>query len=493
MKSCSRICPSLVAVFVSALALGLGGPREAAAAQSPPVVTTAAGSVAGLPAQGVPDVSLYRGIPFAAPPTGAWRWREPQPPARWAGVREPLATVPACVQPVAGSRLPWTSEYMHQGAVSENCLFLNVWAPKRTAGSPLPVLVYVYGGGFSEGSIAVSIYDGAALAHQGAVIVEMNYRVGVLGFLAHPDLTRESAHHASGNYGLLDQVSALRWVKDNIAAFGGDPRRVTVFGQSAGAMSVYLLTASPLAKGLFQRAIVQSGPGALAAFGVSSVRAMTQGREELERTGEKFSAAYGARSIAELRAVDAQRLLSPPAGYGSPLRFGPDVDGWFLPEDAETIYSKHQQNDVPMIIGTMADEGSAFPGYSATRATKLRELSIAGVDQVLAQRATAGSGVAYAYYFEQAIPWPEHPEFGAFHSGELPYVFDNLRLLNRPWTQADRKLATVASAYWINFATTGNPNGKGTPKWLPYQPGSRTFMVFGKKIAARPLKHSGPD
>ncbi|MGC1459152.1 MAG: carboxylesterase family protein [Steroidobacteraceae bacterium] len=488
MQSYSRIYPGLLALLVSALAWGLGGTPEAAAAQSPPVVTTAAGSIAGLPAQGVPDVALYRGIPFAAPPTGALRWREPQPPAQWAGVREPLAAVPACVQPVAGSHLPWTSEYMHQGAVSEDCLFLNVWAPKGNAGAPLPVLVYIYGGGFNEGSIAVSIYDGAALAHQGAVIVEMNYRVGVLGFLAHPDLTRESAHHASGNYGLLDQVAALHWVKDNIAAFGGDPKRVTVFGQSAGAMSVYLLTASPLAKGLFRSAIVQSGPGALAAFGVSSVKAMTQSREDLEKIGEKFSAAYGARSIAELRAVDALRLLSPPEGHGPPLRFGPDVDGWLLPEDAETIYAKHQQNDVPMIIGTTADEGSAFAGYSATRAIELRKLSIAGIDQVLGQRAAAGSGVAYAYYFKQAIPWPEHPEFGAFHSGELPYVFDNLRLLNRPWTQADRRLATVASAYWINFATTGNPNGKGTPKWMPYQPGSQTFMVFGKKIAERPLR-----
>lgn len=471
---------------------------EALGAATAPVVKTSSGDVAGVSADRLPDVSVYRGIPFAAPPTGALRWREPQPPARWAGVRAPLPTVPACVQPVPGSRLPWTAEYMHQGAVSEDCLLLNVWTPTRPTGARLPVLVYIYGGGFNEGSISVQIYDGAALAHQGAVIVEASYRVGVLGFLAHPDLTRESPHHASGNYGLLDQVAALRWVKENIAAFGGDPGRVTVFGQSAGATSVYLLTASPLAKGLFQRAIVQSGPGALAPVGVSSVKTLTRSRENREKSGEQFAAAFGAKSIAELRAIEAQRLLSPPAAaQGSPpVRFGPDVDGWFLPTDAATIYAQHQQSDVPMIIGTMADEASASPGYTPTRAAQAREQSIAGIDQVLAQRAAAGSGVAYAYYFERAIPWPDHPRFGAFHSGELPYVFDNLRLLNRPWTDADRKLASVVSSYWINFAATGDPNGNGgtseashLPKWTPYRPGSRSFMVFDAESAERALTH----
>jgi para-nitrobenzyl esterase len=486
MQPCSGIHGFLVTLLAAASAFGVGGAR--AAAEPSPIVKTEAGRIAGLRPEGFPDVSFYRGIPFAAPPIAGLRWREPRPPAHWTGVRKPLAAVPACMQQVPGSRLPWTAEYMHQGMVSEDCLFLNVWTPQKTSGSPLPVLVYVYGGGFNEGSIAVPIYDGAALAHKGAVIVEMNYRVGVLGFLAHPDLTRESAHHASGNYGLLDQVAALGWVKNNIAAFGGDPERVTVFGQSAGAMSVYLLTASPLARGLFERAIVQSGPGGLAALGVSSVTAMTQSRREAEKSGAKFAAAYGVNSIAQLRGLDARRLLAPPATAGAPPRFGPDVDGWFLPEDAGTIYTKHQQNNVPMIIGTMADEASAFPGYDAARATAARQKSIAGIDQVLAERSAAGGGVAYAYFFERAIPWPEHPDFGAFHSGELPYVFDNLRLLHRPWTQADRTLANVASSYWINFATSGDPNGKGTPKWSPYKPGSRIFMVLGETSAERPLK-----
>jgi para-nitrobenzyl esterase len=447
------------------------------------------GEIAGV-AQG--EVISFQGIPFAAAPTGSLRWREPQPPAHWAGVREPLAAVPACVQPVMRKHLPWTAEYLHRGTVSEDCLFLNVWKPNVATRVPIPVLVYIYGGGFNQGSISVPLYDGAALARKGIIVVTVSYRVGVLGFMAHPELTRESPNHSSGNYGLLDQVAALRWVHDNIRAFDGDPGRVTVFGQSAGAVSVYLMTASPLTKGLFQRAIVQSGPGALAAFGESSLKAMTLSRAAAEQTGERFAASLGVKSIAQLRAVDAQRLLAATAAWqpgAGRFHFGPDVDGWFLTADAETVYAQHQQYDVPLIIGMMADEGSAFPGYTGAHVTEVREKSIAGVDQVLAQRAAAGGGVAYAYYFERAIPWPEHPQFKAFHSGELPYVFDNQRLLKRPWTDADRELASVVSSYWVNFASLGDPNGNqsGLPQWLPYKPGSRTFMVLGETVGEKNL------
>jgi para-nitrobenzyl esterase len=392
------------------------------------------------------------------------------------------------MQAVDGSRLPWTAEFMHQGTVSEDCLFLNIWTPPRPLAAPLPVLVYIHGGAFREGSIAAQIYDGAALAHRGAVVVETNYRLGVLGFMAHPQLTSESPHHASGNYGLLDQVAALRWVHDNIAAFGGDPTRVTVFGQSAGAMSVYLLTASPLARGLFQRAIVQSGPGALAAAGVPSIAEMTHGREEREQEGLRLAAIFRMRSIAQLRALPAQRLVSPRVDkHARPIHFGPAIDGWFLPADAEVIYARHQQNDVAMIIGMMADEGSAAEGYNAVQAARVREAGVAGIDLVLTQRTAAGSQVAYAYQFNRAVPWPEHPEFGAFHSGDLPYVFDNLRLLDRPWTAVDQALANVAASYWINFAATGDPNGPGLPRWNPYQPGSRSFMVLDDNSGERTL------
>jgi para-nitrobenzyl esterase len=486
MQSSMRL-PILFSLLL-ALPFDLAATGDALAADNSPIVKTTGGSVKGAQAEGFPEVTVYRGIPFAAAPTGALRWREPQPMVPWKGIREPLAAVPACIQAVDRNHLPWTPEYMHQGDMSEDCLLLNIWAPRKAAGARLPVLVYVYGGGFTSGSIAVQIYDGAALASKGVVIVEANYRVGALGFLAHPDLTRESPHHSSGNYGLLDQVAGLRWVKENIAGFGGDPGRVTVFGQSAGAISVYLLTASPLAKGLFQRAIVQSGPGALAAFGWPTVKSLTASREDMEKSGEQFATAFGAKSIAQLRGLDAHRLLSAPAQQGAPpLRFGPDVDGWFLPSDAGTIYAQHRQNDVPIIIGAMKDEASAFGGYTPARAAEVGEASIAGLDQVLTQR--AGASVAYAYFFEHAIPWPEHPEYGAFHSGELPYVFDNLRLLNRPWTDADRKLATEVSSYWLNFAATGDPNGPGLPKWAPYRSGSRSFLVFGDATGERVLEH----
>jgi para-nitrobenzyl esterase len=486
-SSCHAILLLVVSTLLCALAPGVNHAQGTSASDAP-VVTIRSGRVEGLSADGAPDVTLYRGIPFAAAPVGKLRWREPLPPAPWEGDRKPLVTVPGCMQAVDGSRLPWTAEFMHQGAVGEDCLFLNVWAPARASDAPLPVLVYIHGGAFREGSIAAQIFDGAALAHRGAVLVEANYRLGVLGFMAHPQLTRESTHHSSGNYGLLDQVAALRWVKDNIAAFGGDPTRVTVFGQSAGAMSVYLLTASPLARGLFQRAIVQSGPGALAAAGVPSIAEMTHSREEREKEGLRLAAIFRMRSIAQLRTLDAQRLLSPPVRKRArPIHFGPAIDGWFLPADAEAIYARHQQNDVAMIIGMMADEGSAADGYGAVQAARVREAGIAGIDQVLAQRTASGTGVAYAYLFNRAVPWPEHPEFGAFHSADLPYVFDNLRLLDRPWTAVDRALAEAAASYWINFAASGDPNGPGLPGWKPYQPGSRSFMVFDDEIGERAL------
>jgi para-nitrobenzyl esterase len=451
-----------------------------AVAPEAPHVSTDAGVLQGMNVGSAGDVVVYRGIPFAQAPVGALRWRPPQAPRAWHGVRDASQFSVGCMQSVAGSRLPWTEEFMHHGPVGEDCLYLNVWAPAHARRAQLPVLVFIYGGGFSEGSTAVPLYDGAALARKHAVIVTLNYRVGALGFLAHPALTAESPHHASGNYGLMDQVAALRWVRKNIAAFGGDPLRVTLFGQSAGAMSVYLLTASAQAKGLFERAIVQSGPGALAAFGVATAGAMTQSEAQAEKAGLAFAQRLGAASLEALRAVDAERLTAP--GGEPSVRFGPVVDGWFLTADVDTVYEQHRAIDVPLVIGMMADEGSFFPGYDAARAKQLRELGSQGLDKLLAARAAVSRAPAYAYYFAHAIPWPEHPEFGAFHSGELPYVFDNLALLPRPWSAADRALADTVSSYWISFAASGDPNGNGRPQWTAYVPGSQRVMVFGEQI-----------
>jgi para-nitrobenzyl esterase len=427
-----------------------------------------------------------------------------------------------CIQNVVRSRPPWTEEFMHQGSVSEDCLYLNVWTAAERGAATRPVLVFLHGGGFTEGSGSVAVYDGTQLAKKGLVVVTINYRVGVLGFLAHPELTAESGHHASGNYGLLDQVAALRWVRQNIGAFGGDPNNVTVAGQSAGAISVYLLTASPLATGLFHRAIVESGPGGLASFGLSSLRSLAGPFAAAESSGAEFARARGASSLRELRAMSAADLTSAPAAGSPPPRFGPVVDGYLLPDDVGTIYAAGKQNDVPLLAGFNADEASAFPGYGKMTAegfrqmarerygesadaflalypaatdeaagdaqkTYLRDLAAVGLERLAAERArTSGTGI-YLYYFERGIPWPARPEFGAFHTAEVPYVFNNLKLLDRPWEAMDWRLADAVSSYWVNFATRGDPNGAGLPIWPAYRDAPRAMTVLGERIGPREI------
>lgn len=408
---------------------------------------------------------------------------------------------------------------MVQNAVSEDCLYLNVWTAAQDTGERRPVLVYIHGGGFSEGSGAVAVYDGESLAAKGLVVVTINYRLGVFGFLAHPELTAESSHNASGNYGLLDQIAALQWIRANVAAFGGDPERVAIAGQSAGAISVYLLTASPLAKGLFHRAIVQSGPGGLASFGLVSARTLARALPEAEQAGVQFAAAKGASSLQDLRARSADELMAP-SGEGPPVRFGTVIDGWFLPDDVEAIYAAGQQNDTPMLNGMNADEASAFPGYGTMTAdafrqqaqgrygdeadaflrlypagadeeagssqkASTRDLGLVALRRLAAQRGQTAQTPLYLYYFDRAIPWPEHPEFGAFHTGEVPYVFDTLHLLDRPWEATDRALAETVSTYWVNFAAAGDPNGAGVPAWPAYDAASQQIMRLGDPVEAR--------
>jgi para-nitrobenzyl esterase len=459
------------------------------------VVATGYGRIRGAPSDAGGDVTVYRGIPYALPPTGALRWREPRSPIRWSGIRAASAAPPGCMQTMAPLGLPWTDEFRYHGAVSEDCLYLNLWTPAHSAADRLPVLVFIHGGGFTEGSVSVPIYDGAALARKKLIVVTINYRLGAFGFLAHPALTRESAHHASGNYGLMDQVAALRWVHANIAAFGGDPNRVTIAGQSAGAMSAYLLTVSPSAKGLFQGAIVESGPGALAAFGIASGKAVTTTLEEAQKQGANFANRLGATTALELRRLPAERLLTRlkengdvvAAADGQPVHFGPVVDGWFLPVDSDTAYAAGRQNDVPLLIGMMGDEPSAFPGYDAAKARTTRVQGLRGLDELLAARAATSTHAAYVYYFEHGIPWPEHPQFAAFHSGELPYVFDNLAVLHRPWSAADRRLAVSVSSYWAAFAAKGAPSRESLAPWSAYRPGSFEFMVFGEHPELRTM------
>jgi len=333
---------AILAVVAASLALSIRDTKP---------VKTASGLISGVEGRN-PAVTVFKGIPFAAPPIGPLRWRAPTPSASWPGVRKADAFSPSCVQTIVTEKKPWTYEFMAHGEVSEDCLYLNVWTPAAAAGARRPVFVYIYGGANVEGSGSIPAYDGEGLAAKGLVVVTFNYRVGVLGFLAHPDLGKEAAYHSSGNYGLLDQIAAVRWVHDNIAAFGGDPTRVTIAGQSAGAGAVHSLTASPLAKGLFHRAIADSGSG------IGGTRTMA----DQEADGVRFADAKKATSIADLRAMPWQDVVVPVQG----VRFGPLPDGHALPAPVRQVFASGKQNDVPTLTGIRRDPRSS-PGHARWR------------------------------------------------------------------------------------------------------------------------------
>jgi para-nitrobenzyl esterase len=468
------------------------------------VVKTDAGSLSSVSAGGV---SAYLGIPFAAPPVGGLRWRPPQPARPWEGVRKADKFGTSCMQNQAGSRLPWTEEFMTQGPVGEDCLFLNVWTAANTPNARMPVMFWIYGGGFNEGSSAVAVYDGAQLARKGVIVVSANYRVGPLGFLAHPELTKESDHGSSGNYGLLDQIAALQWVHRNIAAFGGDPTQVTIFGQSAGAISVANLMRAPLAKGLFARAIAQSGPGLLGRNVLGGGATLP----DREAAGAKFVESRGAKSLADMRALPAEAFFASAGGGrgGVTVPNSPFNDGWVLT-------ATPTPDQVPLMVGFTADDlgvaGAASKPSAAAYASEAQRLygeqgpaflklypATSDADVPVVQK-SAGRDRArvsldlwaadqhkiskriYTYYFDRPIPWPAHPEFGAFHTGEVPYVFKTLDKLERPWEPIDGSLAERVSSYWANFARKADPNGAGLPRWAAYVPGSHTTMQLGTKV-----------
>lgn len=449
-------------------------------------------------------IRVFKGIPYAAPPVGDLRWKPPQPAKSWAGVRKAGKFSDSCMQALTRSRNPWTKEFMVQNEASEDCLGLNVWTGAKSASEKRPVLVWIHGGAFYEGSGEIITYDGEELAKKGLIVVTINYRLGIFGFFTHPELTTESPNHASGNYGLLDCVAALHWVQKNIAAFGGDPSRVTIAGQSAGAMAVHALTASPLAKGLFHRAIAESG---------SSIVRRTRNLSDSEKDGVKWAETKGATSLRELRAKSATELMGG-------TRFAPVVDRWFLPADTATIFAQGKQNDVPTITGLTADEGSASATYgkvnpdeftkqmqqrfgtqaeaflklypssdptqsSLSQKQSARDQGLVSMHLWVAERAKTSKTPAYTYYFTRGIPWPEHPEFGAFHTGDVPYFFANLKYLDRPWETVDRKLAEMVSSYWVNFAKAGNPNGKGLSNWPAFDAAQQVTMELGEKIGVR--------
>jgi para-nitrobenzyl esterase len=477
---------------------------------SNPIVKTRYGTVSGV-TDPVSQVSSFKGLPFAAPPVGDLRWRPPMPPAAWKGVRDATQFGSSCMQRVHGDFLPWTKEFLVQNKVSEDCLYLNVWTPSIAKSANLPVVVFIHGGAFTEGSGAISIYDGTHLASTGVVVVTINYRLGVFGFLAYPGLTAESSHHSSGNYALLDQIAALRWVQGNIRAFGGDPHRVTIWGQSAGAFSVGALLASPVAKGFFQRAQADSGLG-IVSLPMPDLAAAEQG-------GLRFAAAHHAKNLAALRAIPAAELLSGPSDHF--LRFEPIVDGWVLPATPNALNRTGGDNDVPVITGYQANDNMLFsPPISSAAdydarvrrlygfmsgeferlypAGNLEQMKQAIVesnrerDRVsmflwASDRVQHHTSPVYTYFFDRGIPWPQHPEYGAFHTGEIPYFFRNLDGLDRPWQPVDHEVSRIASSYLKAFAATGNPNAADLPEWPAVNPASPETQEIGAKTHPMPL------
>lgn len=454
------------------------------------------------------SIRVFRSIPYAAPPVGDLRWRAPEPAPAWPGVRKADAFSPIC--PQEGAYPPESPAE----PMSEDCLTLNIWTPAVSASEKLPVMVWIYGGGLLNGSASTPLYAGDQLAKRGVIVVTFNYRLGVFGFLSHPDLNRETQHGASGNYGFLDQVAALNWVRRNIAAFGGDPDQVTIFGQSSGSMSVSALIASPLAKGLFQRAIGQSG-GIFEPVEFDP-RFTPDGAAE---AGERFAARAGATTIAELRAMPAEDLLKVP--------FHPqfNIDGFALTKSPYDAYAANEQNDVDILVGANADEGQWFlAGTDVTVATFNDVLAQTfpswliwfvgvkpGADDeaaraaaaafetdmrfrwdmwAWARHAVAARGKVYFYQFSKAPPFREgDPYFGlgATHGMEMPYVFDHLDQQAVEWTAKDRELASVIPSYWTNFAKTGDPNGDGLSRWPEFAAGSDQVMNLGEEIEPIPI------
>lgn len=501
----------LASVFALALA---GASLSTNAFSTGDTVRVEGGMISGTTADGVRS---FKGVPFAAPPVGELRWKAPQPVIAWEGTRKCDAFGPQCPQAPYPQASMYYSPPQKQ---SEDCLNLNVWTAARP-GEKRPVMVWIHGGALTRGSGSTWVYDGTAFAKKGVVLVTINYRLGPLGYLAHPELTAESPNHSSGNYGVLDQIAALKWVRKNIAAFGGDPGRVTIFGESAGSWSVNVLVASPLAKGLFHHAIGESG----GQFGPGVY--LKEDRNKLtsaEKNGTAFAKACGAESLSALRAVPAEKIVDVfnNDAEGKKFRTAPNVDGWVLPDEIRNIFAKGKQNDVAVIVGSNANEmttltvpatvpktlddyrkriaaqyGEATSEFEAFYPAKtdadvakayldsLRDVAFTLPMRTWARMTATGRSKAYLYFFTHVAPNPNSKYLGAYHASEIAYVFDNLNRQNSLLTETDSKLAEVMSAYWVNFATTGNPNGKGLPQWSPYDQQAEPYLDLGDVVQSR--------
>ena len=497
-------------MLAAAMLLALAAAEPACAEVTQAKVT--GGAVRGSAQDGL---GVFKGIPFAAPPTGDRRWREPQPVQPWSGVKATTAFAPGCVQDTAsltrlsGVTLP----------VSEDCLYLNVWTPARSAGEKLPVMVWIYGGAFTGGATSIPLYDGSKLAQRGVIVVTVAYRVGPFGFLSTPELSQE-AGHSSGNYGLEDMIAGLKWVQANIGAFGGDPRRVTIFGESAGGIAVSMLAQSPMARGLFHGVISESGGSFTPPKNDNEGGQLAPTRKAAEKTGEGFLASLNVKTLAEARALSADRVMK---GKGM---LWPVYEGRVLPADPYALYEAGKQNDTPVLIGTNSDEGALFTPPSVPPAQveqQIRSGYGAYADKMLAAyphatpaeartsaknlfRDTAfawptwtwarlqsktGKGRAFVYFFDQHSPQipgsPFNDPDGATHASEIAYVFGNL---SPDYGPQDHVLSERMGAYWTNFAKTGDPNGQGLPHWAAFtRAGEETLVLDGApRVTATPNK-----
>ena len=450
-------------------------------------------------------ISIFMGIPFAAPPLGDLRWKEPQPVKPWEGTRVCTVAQASAVQAPPVPFMCWSKEFLiPDEPISEDCLYLNVWTPARR-GDKLPVMVWIHGGSFTGGSGSVPLYDGEEAARRGIVMVTINYRLGIFGFLAHPDLSAESPRKVSGNYGILDQIAALRWIKENIASFGGDPNSVTIAGQSAGAFSVNILSASPAAGGLFHRAIAQSG-------GIFVSRlAMGNSLPEAEERGRQLTESLGL-SIKDLRSLPADSLLKIPT---STL---PTIDNEYVIPIRST-FETGRQHKIDLLSGWNEGDGISFaPSPTAeefraaaeqqygSRAARFLEVFPSGSNEEASASQNLinalffgannyawtklhsdGGHKSYLYYFRRTPPG--EPNYGSFHSAEFAYALHTLHKWDRPFTEIDRRLEETMSSYWINFIKTGDPNGPNLPQWPAYDNNNPQVIELGDNVKAIPLPH----
>lgn len=485
-----------IATFAALITVSLLGSAAQAAFDEP--VITEAGLVSGTPGA-VEGVTAFKGIPFGAPPVGDLRWKAPEPVAPWDGVRAGDAFGDVCVQPPGQGRMNVSVDLPDSPDASEDCLYLNVWTPADGAGEDLPVMVWIFGGAYTEGAGSSPHNHGDQLAAKGVVLVSFNYRLGPFGFLSHPDLTAESEHGASGNYALADSIAALQWVQDNIEAFGGDPDNVTIFGESAGAAMAAGLVGSPVAEGLFHRAIAESGGW------MGLTMAPMRARESAEQQTATAAAALGAETLADLRALSTEQVTGGLRGQGM------IIDGWIIPEDLSVTFAEGRQNAVDVIVGSNRHEGYfaggfgppttmdswqasagqrwgdlAETGLAAYPVTTDEEAANASMDlmgdnmawhmRLFGERQAAIGKNSWLYYFTHEPPYAEGArDMGAVHTVEIPYVFNNLAAprvypdASSPelasGDQRELAFADQISSYWVNFARTGDPNGPGLPAW----------------------------